>query len=246
MQSLAMYWEWGLCMIEKFVALDVETSGLSPARDKIIEIGMAKAEHGNIVSRYSALINPRVVLDPRICELTGITQDMLKDRPVIGDVIGDILDFIGDLPILGHNVIFDYSFIKKAAVDVRLDFEKQGIDTLKIARRLFPDIPHKGLEYLCGYFHIDMGRAHRAYDDAVSAMQLYCRMSELKPQEPDFDELITLRYSVKRDTPITSAQKRYLTGLATMHGLEFTEDIDALTKSKASRMIDMILSQYGR
>lgn len=233
-------------MIETYVALDVETTGLNPADDKIIEIGMAKVHNGCICESFSTLVYPQTDMDERITQLTGISPDMLEGKPVISDIIGDVLDFIGDEPILGHNIIFDYSFLKKAAVNSGLKFEKKGIDTLKLSRRLLPDAPHKNLEYLCGYFNIDAGNSHRAYDDAVSAKLLYEKLWSMKPDEPGFDELIPLNYSVKKDSPITAAQKRYLTALLEKHGLNLQVDIDLLTKSKASRMIDKIILQYGK
>lgn len=233
-------------MINSFVALDVETSGLSPDNDKIIEIGMAKILDGELIDKYSALINPQRVIPPNIVELTGITQDMLDDKPAIEELIGDILEFIGDYPILGHNVNFDYGFLKKAAVNNGHTFEKQGIDTLKLARRLLPEVEHKNLDYLCSYFGIDAGNSHRAYDDAVSAWKLFMRLYSVKPDDEGFNELITLSHSVKRDVPSTPAQRRYLMALINMHGINIREDIDSLTKSRASKLIDGIISRYGR
>lgn len=233
-------------MINSFVALDVETSGLSPDNDKIIEIGMAKILDGELIDKYSALINPKRVIPPNIVELTGITQDMLDDKPVIEELIDDILEFIGDYPILGHNVNFDYGFLKKAAVNSGHTFEKQGIDTLKLARRLLPEVEHKNLDYLCSYFGIDAGNSHRAYDDAVSAWKLFMRLYSIKPDDEGFNELITLSHSVKKDVPSTPAQRRYLMALINMHGINIGEDIDSLTKSRASKIIDGIISQYGR
>lgn len=233
-------------MIREYVAVDLETSGLNPSQDRIIEIGMAKVADGEIADRYSILVNPQIPLDERITELTGITTDMLYGQPVIDDIIGEVLDFTGDLPILGHNIIFDYSFLKKAAVNNRLSFEKQGIDTLRLARRLLPDAPHKNLSYLCRYFQIDTGSSHRAYDDAVSAIRLFNRLYAYKPEDPGFDELIPLNFTVKKDAPITPAQKRYLINLSTMHGVALAEPVEQLTKSRASKLIDTIISQYGR
>lgn len=233
-------------MINSFVALDVETSGLSPENDKIIEIGMAKVIDGQLADKYSVLINPKRIIAPKIVELTGITQDMLQDKPVIEDIIGDILEFIGDYPILGHNVNFDYGFLKKAAVNSGYSFEKQGIDTLKLARRLLPEVEHKNLEYLCNYFNIDAGNSHRAYDDAVSAWKLFLCLHNVKPEDEGFNELISLNYSAKKDVPSTPAQRRYLLALINMHGINIGEDIDSLTKSRASKIIDGIISQYGR
>ena len=222
-------------MINTFVALDIETTGLNPAEDKIIEIGMAKISDGEIVDSYSTLVNPGIRISERITMITGITDDMVEGKPAI---ISDIVDFTKDMPILGHNVIFDYSFIKKAAVNSGLDFKKSGIDTLKLSRRLLPEVPHKTLEYLCGYFGIDAGNSHRAYDDALSAMKLYEKLHQIKPDDTGFDELIELNYSAKKDSPITAAQRK--------HGLEPVEDIDALTKSRASKLIDNIISNYGK
>lgn len=233
-------------MINSFVALDVETSGLSPDNDKIIEIGMAKILDGELIDKYSALINPKRVIPPNIVELTGITQDMLDDKPAIEELIDDILEFIGDYPILGHNVNFDYGFLKKAAVNSGHTFEKQGIDTLKMARRLLPEVEHKNLDYLCSYFGIDAGNSHRAYDDAVSAWKLFMRLYSVKPDDEGFNELITLSHSVKKDVPSTPAQRRYLMALINMHGINIGEDIDSLTKSRASKLIDGIISRYGR
>lgn len=235
-----------MAMINSFVALDVETTGLNPAEDKIIEIGMAKVIDGELVERYTALLNPKRDIGARIAALTGITQEMLADKPVIADLMEQILSFIGDYPILGHNVSFDYSFLKKAAVNSGFSFEKQGVDTLKLARRLLPQAEHKNLEFLCRYFGIDAGNSHRAYDDAVSAWKLYQCLCRIRPQEDESDDLITLNYQVKKDVPITPAQKRYLIGLVNLHGVYLGEEIDDLTKSRASKLIDTILSTYGR
>ena len=233
-------------MIDSYVAVDVETTGLNPADDKIIEIGMAKVYKGCIQESFSTLVSPGLVIDERITRLTGITTEMLEGQPVMSDIIGEVIDFIGEAPILGHNIIFDYSFLKKAAVNSGLKFEKQGIDTLKLARRLLPDIPHKNLEYLCEYFNIDAGNSHRAYDDAVSAKRLYEKLWGIKPDDAGFDELIQLNYSAKKDSPITAAQKRYLGVLVQKHNLALDVDVDLLTKSRASRMIDKIILQYGK
>ncbi len=233
-------------MIKDYVALDVETTGLNPAEDRIIEIGLVKVIDGVIKEKYSMLINPQTVISERITLLTGITQDMVEGKPVISDIIGEVMEFIGDLPILGHNVIFDFGFIKKAAVNNGYRFERSGIDTLKLARRLLPDVPHKNLEYLCDYFGIDAGNSHRALDDAISAIRLFERLYEIAPADSGFDELIMLNYNVKKDSPITPAQKNYLKALLEKHTLCHPEDIDTLTKSKASKMIDTIISQYGK
>lgn len=233
-------------MINSYIALDTETTGVNPASDKIIEIGMAKVIDGKIVEEYSTLIDPKIHISERITELTGIKDEDVQGKPVIADIIREIIEFTEDLPILGHNIIFDYSFIKKAAVNNSMSFEKKGIDTLKMARRILPDMPHKSLEYLCKEMNINPGHSHRAYDDAVSAMQLYNKMYDIAPNDCGFEEPSELVYAVKKDTPVTEAQKRYLTALMTKHGVNIDEPVESLTKSRASKLIDGIISEYGK
>lgn len=233
-------------MINSYIALDAEMTGVNPSADRIIEIGMARVIDGRIEDRLETFIDPQMRIPDRVTELTGITDDDVKGSPVMEDLIGEIIDFTQDLPLLGHNIIFDYSFIKKAAVNNSLTFEKDGIDTLKIARRLLPELPHKNLEFLCAQFGIDPGHSHRAYDDAISAMQLYNRLYELGRDDVGFEVPVKLVYSVKRDTPITPAQKRYLAALVSKHNITLEQPVEAFTKSSASRMIDNIISQYGK
>ena len=104
-------------MINRYVALDIEATGLNPAVDRIIEVGMARVEDGCITEKYSTLVYPGMSISERITGLTGIHNEDLTGKPRIEDIIEDITAFIGDWPILGHNVIFDFSFLKKAAVN---------------------------------------------------------------------------------------------------------------------------------
>lgn len=91
--------------------------GLNPSENQIIEIGMAKVCDGEITETYSRLLNPKEKLSQRIVELTGITDEMVAGQPHVSEVIDEIVSFIGDMPLLGHNIIFDYSFLKKACVN---------------------------------------------------------------------------------------------------------------------------------
>ena len=233
-------------MIDSYIALDLETTGLNPASDRIIEIGMARIEHGEVKDTYSTLINPGITVSDRVVELTGIHNEELTDKPRIDDVLCDIMEFIGDYPILGHNIIFDYSFLKKSAVNNKLEFNVRGIDTLKMARRILPELEHKRLDYLCEHLDIDPGNSHRALDDAISASKLYYALYAVNPEDEMFNKAMVLNYSVKKDSPITPAQKKYLTALAQYHNVAVTVPIDSMTKSQTSRMIDGIIGQYGR
>ena len=133
-------------MIDSYIALDLETTGLEPKKEKITEIAALKVEHGQITGRFVTLVNPKRPLTERVVELTGITDDMLKDAPVIENIIGEVLGFIGDLPLLGHNIRFDYSFLKQAAVNQKMEFECEAVDTLKLCRKLMPEQEKKNLQ----------------------------------------------------------------------------------------------------
>ena len=144
-----------------YISLDLETTGLNPKRDRIIEVGAVKVHKGEVVGEFQSLVNPGRELGEKVCGLTGINDEMLLDAPEIGDIIGPLLKFIGDDILVGHRVLFDYSFVKKAAVNHSLSFEKMGIDTLKLSRKLLPELESKSLESVCKYYGIEH-KAHRA------------------------------------------------------------------------------------
>lgn len=233
-------------MIQSFVAIDLETTGISPSEDRIIEVGALKVIDGKECGVYRTFINPRMSISARITEITGIDNTMVAGAPVIEEVLDDILEFIEDLPILGHNILFDYSFLKCAAVSMGREFEKEGIDTLKLARKILPDAESKKLEYLCEYLQINPGNSHRAFDDARSARILYEKLQEINPDEADLDKTIKLEFGIKKKSPITPAQLKYLKALVQAHGIALEVEPESLTKNEASRIIDKILSSYGR
>ena len=144
-------------MTNSYISIDLETTGLNPKLDKIIEIGGVKVINGKITDTFSTFVSPGIKLKERVVELTGIRDEMLTDAPNMDEVLPKLLAFLEELPLLGHRILFDYSFLKKAAVDRKLIFEKNGLDTLKIARRHLPQLEHRTLEYLCNYYGIGRG-----------------------------------------------------------------------------------------
>ena len=161
--------------------------------------------------------------------------------------IPEFLEFCGELPILGHNVSFDFGFLKQAAVNQGLTFEREALDTLKIARKLLPDLPSRRLPDLCAYYQVDPGNSHRALDDALSTHFLLWHMWEaFKETAPEEFTLYPLVYSAKKQSPIAKSQKAYLNDLLKYHRIETNIRIEDMTRSEASRMIDKIILQYGR
>lgn len=233
-------------MINSYVCIDLETTGLNPKTDKIIEIGAVKVVDGHITDTFSTYVNPGRKLEERIVELTGITQDKVDDAPEITQVMPELVVFLEDMPLLGHRILFDYSFLKKAAVNQKYSFEKQGIDTLRIARCFLQELERRSLEYLCKYYEISH-HAHRALADAEATVALYQKLTEQfyeKDSKPF--EAIALNYSVKKETPITKPQKERLYRLIAQHNLTVDYDVEKLTRSEASRYTDKIYEKYGR
>ena len=233
-------------MLNTYISIDLETTGLNPKLDKIIEIGAVKVVEGEITDTFSRLINPGRKLEERIIELTGIRDEDLVEKPYIEEVFPELLEFLGELPLLGHSILFDYSFLKKAAVNQKLTFEKQAVDTLKIARRYLMELEHRSLDYLCEYYKIPH-HAHRALADAEATHILYGKLAEgFYSEKEALFQPQALHYQVKRDTPITKPQKERLYRLLDQHNITLEVEVDKLTRSEASRFIDKILAKYGR
>lgn len=234
-------------MIYEYIALDVETTGMNPANDKVLEIGAARVQGRKVCETYSTLINTGVPVPVRIQELTGITDAMQKTGKQTGTAIREFVEFCGGLPIVGHNVQFDFGFLKQTAANAGLTFEKEALDTLKIARKTLPGLPSRTLQALCTYYHIDSGNAHRALDDALAAHELLQNLwEEFGTFMPQIFVPCRLMYTVKKSSPITKSQKGYLNDLLKYHKIEENIHIEDMTKSEASRMIDQIILQYGR
>lgn len=233
-------------MLNDYTVLDLETTGLNPKKDRIIEIGAARIRNGEIVDQYATLVNPERILSDITTEITGIEQEQLEKAPVIQQILPEILDFIGHDILLGHSILFDFAFMKRAAVNAGFSFVHEGIDTLKIARKYMAELDSRTLGFLCEHFKISLD-AHRALNDATATHFLYRKLCE--NYEEEGESLFTptpLIYQVKKEGPITKAQKERIQSLVERHHIELTESVDALTKNEASRFIDKILAAYGR
>lgn len=230
-----------------YIALDLETTGLSPKMDKIIEIGAVRIRDGEIDSEFSCLVNPGRELEEGVSSLTGITGAMLAKAPAINLVIGDFLNFCKDDLLLGHQILFDYSFIKRAAVNSGHSFERQGIDTLHLCRLLMPEGEKKNLAAACHFFGIDDFSSHRALPDAIASHLLFQKLTEgFGDSRPEVFLEKPLNYKVKKEQPATKRQKEHLRDLIKYHRICVSVQIDSLSRNEISRMTDKIISQYGR
>lgn len=234
-------------MLDAYVAIDLEMTGLQAKTDRILEIGAVKVVGHQVSDTFWTFINPHRPLSRTVTELTGITQEMLSGAMEDIDGLKGLIDFTGDLPLAGHNIIFDYSFLKQCAANHRIPFEKSAVDTLKISRVCFPELESKKLEAMCQHYHIAGKQEHRALEDAMmTARLLECLWNQFGEAHPELFIPKPLQYRAKRQSPATPAQKRDLIELMTYHKIKAEIEVEALTKSEASRMIDKILFTYGR
>lgn len=234
-------------MEQTYIALDIETTGLDTKWDKIIEIGAIRVADGAEAGSFQTLVNPHRLLSPTVAQLTGITDHELETAPDIGEVLKAFLEFCGELPVLGHHIIFDYSFLKRAAVNQGYPFERRGIDTLALCRRFMPEQEKKNLEAACAFYGIRRQGAHRALGDARDAHALYQALAQRHGEDcPEAFSGKPLIYKVKKEQPATEKQKQDLRDLVKYHKIDILVQIDALSRNEASRIKDKIISQYGR
>lgn len=234
-------------MTDHYIALDIETTGLHPASDSILEIGALKVEDGAVVDTFEGFVRPKDPVPPFITHLTGITDEMVQGAPDISEVLARFAEFANGACLLGHNIGFDYSFLKYRAAEEGQIFEKQLIDTLLISKQAHPGLPKKTLEAMCDYYGIERVQKHRASDDARAAHLLYkCLKNAFGDGNPAWFRPKDTGIKIKKDTTITNAQKRYLNDLMKYHRIVTETNVEALTRSEASRFIDEIISGYGR
>ena len=221
-------------MLKSYIAFDVETTGLNPLENEIIEIGALKVRDGKVAERIS----------PAITSLTGITNDMVAGARPRCSVISDFLDFCEEDVLIGHNVSFDYSFMKCSAAADGLPFEKMGIDTLKIAQKVLKDLDSKSLGSLCDYYHIENKSAHRAYHDALATAKLYQTLAHyFEEKDPKIFKPVQLTYKVKRPQPATPKQITFLENLIRKKCASIKWDPKTITQSEASRLIEELLKK---
>ncbi len=164
---------------EKFVVFDLETTGFSPDKNQIIEIGAVKIENGEITDRFSSFVNPGVPISFHIEELTGINNDMVHSAPAIAEVLPRFMEFCEDAVLVAHNADFDMSFIHKNCEALAIPCEKTVIDTVLLARILMPQLNRYRLDTLAKALHIPLDNHHRAVDDAETTAQIFLTFVEM-------------------------------------------------------------------
>lgn len=174
-----------------FVVFDIETTGLDKYKEEITEIGAVKVENGQITERFGTFVNPEKPIPAKISELTSITDDMVADAPKIGEALPEFFEFAKGSVLVAHNAKFDTGFIKEKAKKCGLTYDFGHLDTLMLAKCLYPDLGNYKLNTLTKHLNVVLENHHRAVDDAKATADIFVKMLE-ELAEQGIDDVTTL------------------------------------------------------
>ncbi|WP_442952135.1 PolC-type DNA polymerase III [Peptacetobacter sp.] len=163
---------------QEFVVFDLETTGFSNINDKITEIGAVKIKDFKIVDRFSELINPQKDISYKIQELTGITNEMVKDKPTIEEILPKFMEFVGEDVLVAHNADFDTGFIMQKCIEQGIEYKNKKIDTLMLARIMLPNLKRYKLDKVAKEVGVQLLNHHRAVDDAEATANIFIKFLE--------------------------------------------------------------------
>ena len=164
---------------DTYIVFDIETTGFSSIRDRIIEIGAVKVENGQIVDKFSTFVNPERPIPFEITNLTSITDEMVLDAPTIEVVLPQFLEFIGEGALVAHNAGFDVGFIEQNCRVLGLEQEFTSVDTVALARVLLPTLSKYKLNLVAKALGISLENHHRAVDDAGATAEIFVKFVEM-------------------------------------------------------------------
>ena len=183
------------------IVLDTETTGLDYTKEKMVEFAGVRLENGKVKDTFQTLINPEQHIRKSSIAIHGITPDMVEDAPTENDVMPEILEFIGDYPIVAHNAIFDYTFLNEASLRVTgKALENPRIDTQQMFKEVYPELESHGLEALTNKFNVELNNHHRAMADAMGLALAYPKLKKLYLQKYDWEvkQLDNVEYLFER------------------------------------------------
>lgn len=175
----------------EYIVFDIETTGLSDRNDKITEIGAVRIRGGEIIETYNQLINPEMAIPEKIIKLTGITDEMVKDQPKVEEILHEFVEFIGEDILVAHNSSFDMGFIKRNCEKLDIEINNPVLDTLYLARVLFPELKNHKLNTLAKHVEVALENYHRAVDDAKATAGIFLKCLEIVEERNinDLEEL---------------------------------------------------------
>ena len=169
----------GQALNTEYIVFDIETTGLSQKKNKIIEIGAVKVKDGEEIDRFSEFINPEEPIPYSIEQLTSITDEMVMHAPTVDVILPKFLEFCGDDIVVAHNAAFDTGFIKKNAKDLGMKFDNTIMDTMTLSHVLLPELGKFTLDRVCKALNVKNEHHHRAVDDANATAKIFVKLYEM-------------------------------------------------------------------
>ena len=220
-----------------FVSIDVETTGLSPTWDEIIEFGAVRYRNGMSTARFSKLVKPVNQIDEFITALTGITNDMLANAASIKDVLPEFLAFVGDDVVIGHNVHFDINFIYDSCTELGLPpFSNDFVDTMRISRRLYPEWENHKLDTMIHQLGLESRDLHRAENDALITGEAYLKLTANREFPHIIKQVNTSKLRADSITPSVDAKNRVDSPLYNRVCV-FTGTLESFTRREAMQLV---------
>ncbi len=228
----------------KLAFVDLETTGGSILRDRIIEIGIVKVENNKVIESFESLINPHCYIPPEIEMLTGINAGQLESAPSFYELKNEILERIGDSIFVAHNVRFDYGFLKNEFRRFDISFSPKHFCTVKLSRSLYPQFTHHNLDAIMERFNIKCKRRHRALDDAKATFAFF---KKAQKQIPDDVFTQALNKALKKPSVPIKVDEETLNNLPEAPGVYIFrgENNSCLYVGKSINIRDRVLSHFS-
>lgn len=238
---------------EEYTVIDLETTGLDPKYCEIIELAAIKVSKNEIVDTYQTLVRPEAEISYFITQLTGITNEMVAGAPAVQEALPPYLDFLGDGILVGHNVHFDISFLFENAVKhLEKGLPNDFVDTLRLSRKLYPELAHHRLKDMAEYLKIEVDGAHRALFDCHTTQRLlynlYCQAEkQYGTVEYFFNTCNSVKFGRGADARLLSTDKKEFDTSHPLYGklCVFTGTLNKMARKDAMQKVLDLGGQCG-
>jgi len=230
----------------EYCVFDLETTGISHITEKITEIGIIKIKNGEIIDTFETFVNPEKPIPEEVVNVTHITDDMVKDSETIDKIMPKVLEFMGDSVLVAHNADFDIGYMKYNCEQLGLPFKNTHIDTLRLAKSIFPEFSRYKLGFIADRLGIKVDVAHRALDDVKTLVAVFKEMIERAKDRnaktiDDFDNVFETDFRKLPSYHMIILAQNYV-GLKNLYKLVSYSHLDYFYKKP--RILKSMLNQY--